>query len=80
MNTDTGHLVDLEKMPEFRGRPGYAAVPEHLREEAIRELRGLPETYVPKRGRSQLARYAAEQRRARRQMQKQSRRKNRGRS
>jgi hypothetical protein len=77
MNPDTGHLVDLVKMPEYRDRPGYEPVPAHLHDEAVRWLADRAEASVPKRGKGPLARHAAEQRKARRQIAKASRKANR---
>jgi hypothetical protein len=77
MNTDTGHLVDLDKMPDFRGNPDYEPVPAHLHDEAVRRLNGKAETYVPKRGRTPLAKHAAEKRRAKKRAEKQARKRQR---
>lgn len=77
MNPNTGHLVDLEKLPEFRNAPEYEPVPAHLYDEAVRRLAGKAETYVPKQSRSPLARHAAERRKAKRKAAKLARRRNR---
>ncbi len=79
MNPNTGHLVrDIDRVPAAE-RGEYVSIPEAKRAEAERELAGRDETMVDLRAASPLSAWAREQRASRRRMQKESRRRNRGR-
>ena len=64
MDINTGHLVDLEAREELLRYNGntYTSVPEKLREEALRELQGLSETFIDLDGCSKLATWAKKER------------------
>lgn len=79
MNCDTGHLVTqemLKKMDELH-RLQYEAVPLELEDAAIRKLHGKEEAYVSLTSGGKLSRFAAQNRKQRRKMVAQSRKRNR---
>lgn len=67
MDTSTGHLIDLEKLPEYRGRPGYEPIPPALHAAALEKLKGEAEAHVRMQGDGPLSdfRRAARRRAAR---------------
>ncbi len=79
MDTSNNRLVTEEfllgKTPKEREQ--YTMVPPELEPEAQRLLAGRQEATVPKSSKSPVARWAAAQRRDKRKMQKESRRRNR---
>lgn len=80
MDTSNNRLVSEEY---FRGKAAeeqerFTPVPPELEPEALRLLDGRPEVTVPKNSQSSVAKWAAEQRNAKRKMQKASKRRNRG--
>lgn len=75
MNVDTGHLIALklgQEVPE-----GYTEVPEYLQSAAAKKLAGKPEAMVSLNSGGKLSSWAREQRKKKRKMVKESRRRNR---
>lgn len=74
MNIDTGRLIELTdgEIPK-----GYTLVPTELNRAARRKLAGKKEAQVSLTSGGRLSRWAARQRKARRKMAKESRRRNR---
>jgi hypothetical protein len=85
MNPGTGHLVDLNRHPEFRNLPEYEPVPAHLHAEAVQRLKEAAlrseEAYVPRRASTPLSEWRRarmkEKAKAKRKAQKKARRRNR---
>lgn len=79
MHPQTGHLVSPYIADELRESlsKGYVQVPDKLNKSAKRKLNGKKEIHIRLNNDSGLARFAAAQRKAKRKMQKLSRRKNR---
>ena len=81
MNPENNHLVDV--VAHFGGdfsaaaKAGYVAVPDHLSKRAEKLLHGRSEVRVPRSGNDPLTKWAAEKRRNRRKMARESRRANR---
>jgi hypothetical protein len=79
MNITTNEVVTaawLERLP-MEERASYIPVPEHLSKAAHRVLGHSQSAHVPRSSKSPLAKWAAEKRRKRRQMERASRRANR---
>ncbi len=81
MNTDTGHLVDMEgmtreKQEEMFGN-GYEPVPDHLEQAAKLELMGKKETYVGRHATGSLSKHMRGERRKKEQAAKAHRRRKR---
>jgi hypothetical protein len=74
MAPNTGHLVNLAVT---NLQPGYEVLPDELQGAARRVLQGRDEAYVSLTSGGKLSRWAAQRRKARRQMAKNSRKKNR---
>lgn len=79
MNPDTGHLIRLENDEEMQRLVGYGyeRVPEELEGAAKRKLASRNEAWVSLTSGGRLSRWAAQRRKARRRMAKESRRRNR---
>ena len=85
MNCSTGHLrsfseVEIDAMCSSGHNwcpPGYTPVPEHLSHAATQALAGRNEATISLTSGGKLSKWAANQRKARKQMQKESRRRNR---
>jgi hypothetical protein len=74
MSPDSGHLIDtkVHGLPE-----GYEVLPGELQGAACRALGGRSETHVSKTSGGRLSKWAAGRRKARRQMARDSRKRNR---
>ena len=81
VNPETGHLIDTRGLtPREKAlliADGYEPIPQALHLEAVEELAGRRDTFVPLSGRSRLARHAADQRRKRRKAARAARKRNR---
>jgi hypothetical protein len=79
MDISRNHLVSAEMFAEMEGpeRERYTVVPEHLTGPARRLLGNRKEVHVSRAAANPVAKWAAEKRRAKRQMQRQSRKRNR---
>jgi len=80
MNTDTGHLVDMnfdEMKRLYEKNTDYEPVPKNLRHAAGRKLNGKKEAMVSLTSGGKLSRWAASKRKKKRQMAKASRQANR---
>ena len=79
VNIDTNEVVTAAELARMspRERAAFAVVPDYLSRQAKRVLGHTDRAYVPRSSKSPLAKWAAEQRRKRRQMQRESRRANR---
>lgn len=84
MHVETGHLVDMEKIVrEGKARDrtfeeaGYVPVPSWLNRAARKKLAGKAEAHVSLTSGGKLAKFAAQKRKAKRKIAKQSRRKSR---
>jgi hypothetical protein len=74
MSPDSGHLIDTK----VHGLPsGYEVLPDDLQGAGRRALGGRSETHVSKTSGGRLSKWAAGRRKARRQMRKSSRKRNR---
>ena len=90
MNVDTGHLINLssekarqifggigEAFEEKAKEMGYEPVPDDLREAATKKLNGQDDAIVSKFSGGKLSKWAAKQRKSKRNSVKQSRKRNR---
>jgi hypothetical protein len=78
MNVDTNHLIQLQeqKLKEYQDK-GYEEIPPELYAAAQQKLAGRSEVYVSKTSGGKLSKWAADKRKAKRKMAKQSRKRNR---
>jgi len=89
MNTEIGHLINMNSQlaKEKFGNDidllknalnqGYQPVPADLKEAATRKLNGQDEAFVSKTSGGKLSRWAAKQRKAKRKVTKEAKRRNR---
>ena len=79
MNIDTNELVTAAEMARMSAaeRSRFTPVPEHLSKAAHKALGHSQRVRIPRDCKSPLAKWAAEKRRKRRQMQRESRKANR---
>ncbi len=75
MNPYTGHLVKVD--PYGSVPDGYIEVPDHLNRAASQVLSGRNEGHVSLRSGGKLSRWAAQQRKSKRKMERHSRKRNR---
>lgn len=79
MNIDTNHLASADAFASTAEafKAGYIPVPDHLSKRAEKLLHGRSGVHVPRSGNHPLTKWAADKRRKRREMTRQSRRANR---
>ena len=80
MNVNTGHLVNnemLQIMRESFPQEDYTPVPQELESAAAKKLDGKPEAFVSLTSGGKLSSWAREQRKKKRKMVNESRRRNR---
>ena len=79
MNTDKNHLMDTSELTEDKLKSlldnGYEEIPKELSRAAKRKLNGKKEAYVSFTSGGKLSRFAARKRKAKRKLQKTSRKK-----
>lgn len=80
MNPDTGHIVslpDTEEMMRIYKDMGYEPIPEELQPAANKKLAGQNEAFVSLTSGGKLSKWAADKRKIRRKMARESRKRNR---
>lgn len=79
MDVDTGHLILAERSGELHSlmKQGYKPVPEELNRAAKRKLAGKKEAYVSLTSGGKLSNWAAQKRKARKKISRESRKRNR---
>ena len=77
MNPDTGHLKALDEETAKSLEEGYEKVPEELNRAARRKLNGRSDAHVSLTSGGKLSKWAAQKRKNRNKMAKQSRKANR---
>lgn len=75
MNIDTGHLVTEEKLENLTDKSGYVEVPEELKGDALKALKGAQEATVNLKGNTPLSKWSKEERKRRKKKDKEDKRK-----